>query len=150
MQQAMLQVLIPIIDPSFSENSFGFRPGKSAQQAVAMARSFANDGYEFVVDIDLEAFFDKVNHDKLMELLRNRIKDQRILDIIRRYLNAGMMEHGLYSTLESGVPQGGPLSPILSNLVLDVLDKELERRGHKFVRYADDCAPRKLAKRLAS
>ncbi len=138
-QQAILQVLIPIFDPTFSESSFGFRPGKSAQQAIAKAKGFVEAGYVYVVDIDLESFFDRVNHDKLIQLLRNRIKDQRLLNIIRRYLNAGIMDHGLCVRQESGVPQGGPLSPLLSNLMLDVLDKELERRGHRFVRFADDC-----------
>ncbi len=138
-QQAILQVINPIFDPAFSESSFGFRPGKSAQQAIKQAKGFIDTGSKFVVDIDLEAFFDRVNHDKLMHLLRSRIHDQRLLNIIRRFLNAGVMEHGTCVRNEDGVPQGGPLSPCLSNIMLDVLDKELERRGHRFVRFADDC-----------
>lgn len=138
-QQAILHVLNPILDPTFSESSFGFRIGKSAQQAIRQAKGFVEKGYAYVVDIDLESFFDRVNHDKVMQLMRSRVQDQRLLDIIRRYLNAGIMEHGVCSRQQSGVPQGGPLSPLLSNLMLDVLDKELERRGHRFVRFADDC-----------
>lgn len=138
-QQAILQVLTPIFDPTFSESSFGFRRGKSAQQAIGKAKGFVEEGFVYVVDIDLESFFDRVCHDKLMQLLRNRIRDQRLLNIIRRYLNVGIMDNGVCARLESGVPQGSPLSPLLSNLTLDVLDKELERRGHRFVRFADDC-----------
>src|SRR6516165_8647312 len=138
-QQAILQVLQRRWDRTFSEHSYGFRPGRSAHQAVAQAQSYVAEGYEWVVDIDLEKFFDRVNHDILMDRVAKRISDKRLLRLIRAYLNAGVMEDGLVSPTEEGVPQGGPLSPLLSNLMLDVLDKELEKRGHRFVRYADDC-----------
>jgi RNA-directed DNA polymerase len=138
-QQAILQILQQKWDCTFSDSSFGFRPGRSAHQAVAQAQSFLNEGYAWVVDIDLEKFFDRVNHDKLMSALAQRIADKRVLKLIRSFLNAGIMENGLVSIPEEGTPQGGPLSPFLSNVVLDELDKELESRGHKFVRYADDC-----------
>jgi RNA-directed DNA polymerase len=138
-QQAMMQVLQAEWDGTFSETSFGFRPKRSAHQAVERAQAYIASGYAFVVDIDLEKFFDRVNHDILMGLIAKRIADKRILKIIRVFLNAGVMEGGLVSPTEEGTPQGGPLSPLLSNLMLDVLDKELEKRGHCFVRYADDC-----------
>ena len=138
-QQALNQVLSPIFEPSFSEWSYGFRPGRSAQDAVLQARAYVSEGRRWVVDIDLEKFFDRVNHDILMSRLARRIKDKRVLRLIRRYLQAGMMEGGLVSQRREGTPQGGPLSPLLSNILLDELDKELERRGHKFCRYADDC-----------
>jgi RNA-directed DNA polymerase len=138
-QQAMLQVLQPHFDATFSDGSFGFRPGRSAHQAIERARKHIADGYRWVVDIDLEKFFDRVNHDVLMSRLARRIEDKRILHLIRRYLRAGMMEGGLVSERTQGTPQGGPLSPLLSNVLLDELDKELERRGHRFARYADDC-----------
>jgi len=137
-QQALLQVLQPIFDPTFSDESFGFRPGRSAHQAVLRAREHIWEGYRWVVDLDLEKFFDRVNHDVLMSRLARRIKDKRVLPLIRRYLQAGMMEGGLVSQRREGTPQGGPLSPLLSNVLLDELDKELKRRGHRFVRYADD------------
>jgi RNA-directed DNA polymerase len=137
-QQALLQVLQPILDPSFSEPSYGFRPGRSAHQAVAAAQAHLQAGYDWVVDLDLEAFFDRVNHDRLMSRLGQRIADQRMLWIIRGFLQAGVMEHGVLVATTEGTPQGGPLSPLLANLVLDELDKELERRGLRFVRYADD------------
>ena len=137
-QQAMHQVLSAIFEPSFSESSYGFRPGRSAHDAVRQARAYVSEGRRWVVDIDLEKFFDRVNHDVMSRLAR-RIKDKRILRLIRRYLQAGMMEGGLVSQRREGTPQGGPLSPLLSNTLLDELDKELERRGHKFCRYADDC-----------
>jgi len=139
MQQALHQVLSPIFDGGFSESSYGFRPGRSAQDAVRQARAYVSDGRRWVVDIDLEKFFDRVNHDIMMSRLARRIKDKRILRLIRRYLQAGMMEGGLETQRREGTPQGGPLSPLLSNILLDELDKELERRGHKFCRYADDC-----------
>jgi len=126
-------------DSSFSESSYGFRPGRSAHQAIRRAQEHIRAGYRIVVDLDLEKFFDKVNHDILMGLLSRRVEDKRILKLIRGYLNSGVLEGGLVSPTVMGVPQGGPLSPLLSNLMLDVLDKELERRGHRFVRYADDC-----------
>lgn len=137
-QQAMQQVLQRHWDESFSNSSFGFRPGRSAHQAVQQAQKHVGSGLQFVVDIDLEKFFDRVNHDVLMGLLSKRTNDKRVLKTIRGYLNAGVMENGLVQARDEGTPQGGPLSPLLSNVMLDVLDKELERRGHKFVRYADD------------
>jgi RNA-directed DNA polymerase len=138
-QQAVLQVLQPIFEPNFSDNSFGFRPGRSAHGAVLRAREYIEQGSEWVVDLDLEKFFDRVNHDVLMARVARRVKDKRVLLLIRRYLQAGMMEGGLVSPRTEGTPQGSPLSPLLSNVLLDELDKELERRGHRFVRYADDC-----------
>jgi RNA-directed DNA polymerase len=138
-QQALLQVLQPWFDPTFSRDSFGFRPGRSAHQALDRAREHIAAGYRWVVDMDLEKFFDRVNHDVLMSRLARRIEDKRILHLIRRYLAAGMMEGGVTSPRSEGTPQGGPLSPLLSNVLLDELDQELQRRGHRFVRYADDC-----------
>lgn len=138
-QQAVLQVLSPLWEPTFSEYSYGFRPGRGAHQAVGQAQAYIAEGRTWVVDIDLEKFFDRVNHDRLMACLARRITDKRLLKLIRGYLNAGVMENGLVSPTREGTPQGGPLSPLLSNIVLDELDRELERRGHKFVRYADDC-----------
>ena len=138
-QQAVMQVLQADWDPTFSETSFGFRPKRSAHQAVERAQAYIASGYAVVVDIDLEKFFDRVNHDVLMGLIAKRVADKRILKLIRGFLTAGAMEGGLVSPTEEGTPQGGPLSPLLSNLMLDVLDKELEKRGHRFVRYADDC-----------
>src|SRR5713226_9435343 len=138
-QQAAMQVLQADWDGTFSETSFGFRPGRSAHQAVERAQAYIASGYTVVVDVDLEKFFDRVNHDILMGLVAKRVADKRILKLIRGFLNAGVMEGGLVGPTEEGTPQGGPLSPLLSNLMLDVLDKELERRGHHFVRYADDC-----------
>jgi RNA-directed DNA polymerase len=138
-QQALHQVLSPIFEPDFSESSYGFRPNRSAQQAVVKAREYVREGRRWVVDIDLEKFFDRVNHDILMSRLARRIKDKRVLRLIRRYLQAGMMSNGVAMARREGTPQGGPLSPLLSNILLDELDKELERRGHTFCRYADDC-----------
>jgi len=138
-QQALLQALTPIFDPTFSDGSFGFRPGRSAHGAVVRAREHIAAGYEWVVDLDLEKFFDRVNHDVLMARVARRVKDKRVLLLIRRSLQAGMMEGGVTSPRTEGTPQGGPLSPLLSNVLLDELDKELEQRGHRFVRYADDC-----------
>lgn len=137
-QQAVLQVLQRRWDGTFSCHSYGFRPGRSAHQAVAQAQSYIREGYEWVVDLDLEKFFDRVNHDHLMGLIASRETDKRLLKLIRAYLTAGVMENGLVGPTDEGAPQGGPLSPLLSNLVLDVLDRELEKRGHRFVRYADD------------
>jgi len=139
LQQALLQVLQPIFDPTFSDSSFGFRPGRSAHQAVSAARAHIRAGYGWVVDLDLENFFDRVNHDVLMARVARRVKDQRVLRLIRRYLQAGVLAGGVMSARSKGTPQGGPLSPLLSNVLLDEWDKELERRGHQFVRYADDC-----------
>ena len=138
-QQAVMQVLQGIWDRIFSEHSYGFRPNRSARQAVGRAQEHLAAGYTWVVDLDLEKFFDRVNHDKLMGQLAKRITDKRVLKLIRAFLNAGVMEKGLVSPIDEGTPQGGPLSPLLSNIVLDELDRELERRGHRFVRYADDC-----------
>jgi RNA-directed DNA polymerase len=137
-QQAVMQVLQRQWDPTFSDNSYGFRPGRSTHQAVAQAQQYIAAGYGWVVDLDLEKFFDRVNHDKLMGQIAKRVRDKRLLKLIRAFLNAGVMENGLVSPSVEGTPQGGPLSPLLSNLVLDELDRELERRGHRFVRYADD------------
>jgi RNA-directed DNA polymerase len=137
-QQAVMQVLQRQWDPTFSDHSYGFRPGRSAHQAVAQAQKHIAAGYSWVVDLDLEKFFDRVNHDKLMGQIAKRVEDKRLRKLIRAFLNAGVMENGLVSPSVEGTPQGGPLSPLLSNLVLDELDRELERRGHRYVRYADD------------
>lgn len=138
-QQALNQVLQPIFDPAFSESSYGFRPGRNAHQAVLQAQAFVREGKRWVVDMDLEKFFDRVNHDLLMERVKRKVEDKRVLALIRRFLQAGMMEGGVATPRTQGTPQGGPLSPLLSNILLDDLDKELERRGHSFCRYADDC-----------
>lgn len=138
-QQCISQTLTALYDPTFDECSFGFRPGRSAHQAVLQAQTFVNEGYEWTVEIDLAKFFDTVHHDKLMGLLAKKITDRRVLKIIRATLTAGIMEGGLVSPRTEGTPQGSPLSPLLSNIVLDQLDKELRKRGHRFVRYADDC-----------
>lgn len=138
-QQAMHQVLTPLFDPGFSSSSYGFRPGRSAHDAVLAARSHMAAGRRFVVDLDLEKFFDRVNHDVLMARVARRVADKRALRLIRRYLQAGLMLGGVATARTEGTPQGGPLSPLLSNILLDDLDKELERRGHAFCRYADDC-----------
>jgi group II intron reverse transcriptase/maturase len=138
-QQALLQVLQPILDPTFSRNSYGFRPGRSAHQAVMAARNRVQSGKRFVVDVDLEKFFDRVQHDVLMGRLEKRVRDLRALGLIRRYLEAGILQNGVVIERHEGTPQGGPLSPLLANVLLDEVDKELEKRGHAFVRYADDC-----------
>jgi len=138
LQQAIAQVLTPVFEREFSEHSYGFRPGKSAHDAIKQAQAYINEGYTTVVDIDLENFFDRVNHDKLMYLLSRRIQDKQLLRLIRRYLESGVMIGGLVSPSREGTPQGGPLSPMLSNVMLHELDKELEKRGHRFCRYADD------------
>jgi RNA-directed DNA polymerase len=138
-QQALLQVLQPLIDPTFSAYSHGFRPGRSAHGAVLQAQQYVQAGNKIVVDVDLEKFFDRINHDILMDRLAKRIADKRVLRLIRHYLQAGVLAHGVHSERFEGTPQGGPLSPLLANVLLDDVDRELERRGHKFVRYADDC-----------
>lgn len=138
-QQAIAQELNKTIDRDFSASSYGFRPGKSAHQAILAARSYIEQGQRWVVDIDLEQFFDRVNHDKLMSLVGRKVKDKRVLKLIRQYLESGIMASGVKVKSEEGTPQGGPLSPLLANIMLDELDKELEKRGHKFCRYADDC-----------
>lgn len=153
-QQALHQVLSPIFDPFFSEHSYGFRPGRGAHQAVLQAREYVSDGRRWIVDMDLEKFFDNVNHDLLMSRIGRRVGDRRVLAVIRRYLQAGTMTGGVESPRQEGTPQGGPLSPLLSNILLDDLDKELERRGHAFCRYADDCniyvRSRRAGKRVLS
>lgn len=138
-QQAIAQVLTPIFETGFSDGSYGFRPGRSAHQAVERSQAYIEEGYAWVVDMDIEKFFDNVNHDALMARVARKVTDKRVLKTIRAFLNSGVMESGLTSPTDIGTPQGGPLSPLLSNVYLDDLDRELERRGHRFVRYADDC-----------
>jgi RNA-directed DNA polymerase len=138
-EQAILQVLTPIFDPHFSESSHGFRPGRSTHDAVLKARQYVEEGYRFVIDLDLEKFFNNVNRDMLMARVASRVKDKRLLKLIRRFITSGIMHGGLVEVHVKGTPQGSPLSPLLSNILLDGLDKELERRGHRFCRYADDC-----------
>jgi group II intron reverse transcriptase/maturase len=138
-QQALSQVLTPIFEPGFSESSFGFRPGRSAKQAINQARAYIQEGYTWVVDMDLAQFFDRVNHDVLMARVARKVQDKRVLRLIRLYLESGVMIGGVKVRTEEGTPQGGPLSPLLANILLDDLDKELEKRGHRFARYADDC-----------
>ena len=138
-QQAIAQVLSPLFERQFSENSFGFRPNRGAHDALKQCQKNANDGYVYVVDMDLEKFFDNVCQSKLIEVLSRTIKDGRVISLVHKYMNAGVVANGLFEKTEIGVPQGGPLSPLLSNIMLNELDKELERRGHRFVRYADDC-----------
>ena len=139
LQQAITQVLTPLFEPLFSEHSYGFRPGRSAHQAVKQAQAYVQAGYEWTVDLDLEKYLDRVNHDILMARVAREVKDKRVLKLIRAYLESGMMMNGVVTGKGEGVPQGSSLSPLLSNIMLDDLDKELEKRGHKFVRYADDC-----------
>jgi RNA-directed DNA polymerase len=138
-QQALLQVLQPLIDPTFSEHSHGFRPGRRARDAVLAAQQYVQDGYSVVVDVDLSKFFDRINHDILIDRLRKRVDDPRVIWLVRAYLNAGIMDGGVVVERGQGTPQGGPLSPLLANVLLDEVDRELERRGHRFARYADDC-----------
>lgn len=144
-QQAIVQVLTPIYEPIFSGSSYGFRPNRCCESAIIKALEYMNDGYEWIVDIDLEKFFDNVNHDKLISLVMKNVKDGEIVSLIRKYLVSGIMVDNEYKESIIGTPQGGNLSPLLSNIMLDVLDKELESRELHFVRYADDCAPRKCA-----
>lgn len=138
-QQAMHQVLVEVYEVTFSEHSYGYRPGRSAHDAVKAAREHIEAGYRWVVDIDLERFFDTVNHDRLMVRMKEEVKDKRVLRLVNKYLKAGVMVNGVVTESEEGTPQGGPLSPLLSNIVLTELDRKLEERGHRFVRYADDC-----------
>jgi group II intron reverse transcriptase/maturase len=138
-QQAIAQVLTPVFEEVFSPHSYGFRPGRSGHDAVRQARTYIQEGYEWVVDIDLEKYFDRVNHDILMARVARAVKDKKVLKLIRSYLESGVMVNGVVMETEEGTPQGGPLSPLLANIMLDDLDKELEKRGHRFVRYADDC-----------
>lgn len=138
LQQSMTQVIQQIYEPVFSTSSYGFRPKRSAHDALRQCQEYITEGYVYAIDLDLERFFDTVNHSKLVEVLSKRIKDRRVISLIHKYLNAGVMNQGKYKPTTEGVPQGGPLSPLLSNILLDELDKELEKRGHKFVRYADD------------
>ena len=145
-QQAIYQVMMPIFDPNFSDHSYGFRPGRSAHNAVYQIREYIRQGYRVAVDMDLSKFFDTVNHDVLMHRVARKVRDKRVLRLIGKYLRAGVMVNGRLQATRRGVPQGGPLSPLLANILLDDLDKELERRGHRFVRYADDCAPRRRRK----
>jgi RNA-directed DNA polymerase len=147
-QQALLQVLQPGFDATFSEHSYGFRPKRSAHDAVMAAKRYVEGGRRIVVDVDLEKFFDRVNHDVLMGRLAKRIPDRRVLGLIRRYLEAGVMVNGVVRERGEGTPQGGPLSPLLANVLLDEVDKELGKRGHAFVRYADDCAPRRCGREV--
>ena len=150
-QQSIAQQLSLLYEPEFSQHSFGFRPKRSAHQALCKCRDYITEGYKYAVDIDLERFFDTVNHSKLIEVLSRKVKDGRVISLIHKYLNAGVMNEGKYEETTEGVPQGGPLSPVLSNILLNELDKELERRGHKYVRYADDmvifCRSRRSAER---
>ena len=141
-QQAIYQVLMPIFDPDFSDHSYGFRPGRSAHDAVYQIREYIQEGYRVAVDMDLSTFFDTVNHDVLMHRVARKVRDKCVLRLIGKYLRAGVMVNGRLQVTRKGVPQGGPLSPLLANILLDDLDKELEHRGHRFVRYADDCVPR--------
>jgi RNA-directed DNA polymerase len=138
-QQALLQVLQPILDPTFSKHSYGFRPGRRAHPAVVAAQSYVQSGRRVVVDVDVEKFFDRVNHDILIDRLQKRIPDAGVIRLIRAYLNSGMMSEGVVQERQQGTPQGGPLSPLLANVLLDEVDRELEQRGHCFCRYADDC-----------
>ena len=151
-QQAIAQTLTPLYEPQFSDHSYGFRPKRNAHQALTKCRDYITEGYGYAVDLDLEKFFDKVNHSKLIEVLSRTITDGRVVSLIHKYLNAGVQVGGSYESSEMGVPQGGPLSPLLSNIMLNELDKELEGRGHKFVRYADDmvilCRSRRSARRI--
>ena len=142
-QQAIAQVLTPVFDPGFSNNSFGFRPRRNAQQAVKQVQGIIKDGRRIAVDVDLSKFFDRVNHNLLMTHLSYKVKDKHLLKLIKRYLRAGVIDNQFYRESREGVPQGGPLSPLLANIMLDPLDKELEKRGHRFARYADDCVPRR-------
>ena len=141
-QQAIAQILSPVYEKQFSSNSYGFRPKRNAHQALSQCKSYITDGYRYAVDMDLEKFFDTVNQSKLIEVLSRTVKDGRVISLIHKYLNAGVVIRNRFEETKIGVPQGGPLSPLMSNIMLNELDKELEKRGHRFVRYADDCVPR--------
>ena len=143
-QQAIVQVLTPLFEPTFSDSSYGFRPGRNAHQAVRKVVEYANEGYRYTIDLDLEKYFDTVNHSRLIQILSNTIKDGRVISLIHKYLNAGVIVKHKFEETVKGVPQGGPLSPLLSNIYLNEFDREMEKRGNRFVRYADDCAPRTL------
>ncbi len=147
-QQAIAQVLNPIFEEKFSDNSYGFRPNRRAHQAIQKCKEYMDKGYKWAVDIGLEKYFDTVNHDKLIGLVYKEVKEVRVIALIRKYLQAGIMERSIFNTSQKGVPQGGNISPLLSNVMLNELDKELEKRGLHFCRYADDCAPRKRGKQL--
>lgn len=146
LQQAIHQVLSPMFEPEFSNYSYGFRPNRSALQAVEQSRKYINEGYQDIIDLDLKSFFDVVNQDYLMSLVHRKVKDPMVLKLIRRYLQSGILINGILQERTTGTPQGSPLSPLLSNIILNELDKELTRRGHRFVRYADDSAPRSCTK----
>ena len=142
-QQAIVQVLTPLFEPAFSDSSYGFRPGRNAHQAVRKVVEYANEGYRYTIDLDLEKYFDTVNHSRLVQILSNTIKDGRVISLIHKYLNAGVIVKHKFEETVKGVPQGGPLSPLLSNIYLNEFDREMEKRGNRSVRYADDCAPRR-------
>jgi len=148
-QQAVHQVLSPLWEPDFSPYSYGFRPGRNAHQALRQAVEYINAGYQDIIDLDLKSFFDRVSHDKVMSLIRKKIKDRALLRLIRRYLQSGILSGGVVQLREEGTPQGGPISPLLSNILLNELDRELTKRGHRFVRYADDCSIFLRSKRAA-
>src|SRR5690625_2542572 len=145
-QQAILQVIDPIIDPQFSDNSFGFRKGRNQHQAIERAKEYYKEGYRVVVDCDLKSYFDTIHHQRIRSYLEYFIKDKIVLKLIWSFLRSGILDKDIYIETKEGAPQGGPLSPLLANVYLNILDRELERRGHRFVRYADDCAPRKQTK----
>ncbi|WP_260866205.1 reverse transcriptase domain-containing protein, partial [Paenibacillus xylanexedens] len=149
-QQAIAQTLQPMFEPLFSDGSYGYRPGRSAQQAIRKVRSHAEQGYGYVAEIDLSQYFDTLNHELLLNMLRNRIQDRRVIDLVKKYLKSGVMENGIHHRAEKGSPQGGPLSPLLANIYLNEFDQEMEQRGVKVIRYADDIVILAKSKRAAS